>query len=379
MKSGLYIHIPFCASRCIYCGFYSTTLHELQELYVDTLIQEMQMRQTPPLQTIYLGGGTPSQLSSGQLRRLFDAIFQIYPVESDAEITIECNPDDLTTDYLTLLATLPVNRVSMGIQTFDDQRLRYLHRRHTSSQAINAVEGLRRSGIDNISIDLMFAFPDETLSEWQADLQQALALGVEHISAYSLMIEEGTPLYRLYQAGKISEIDEDTYVEMYDLLVSTLVEAGYEHYEISNFARLGRQSRHNSSYWNDTPYIGLGAAAHSYDLVSRQHNVADVKQYIDSIRQGHFPSQREMLTPTDHYNDLITTALRTSSGISLSSVRTRFGHSFLTYLLRQATPSISHGWLTTDGDHLHLTRKGIAVSDTVMSDLIMLADETPTT
>ena len=282
--AGLYVHIPFCASRCIYCGFYSTTLLELRSRYVDALCREISLQKTHPLiETIYLGGGTPSQLSHDDLLRLFTYIYKVYPVADDAEVTMECNPDDIQPS---MFRDLPVNRVSMGAQTFDEDRLRLLHRRHTSEEVDRAFDILRTDGIRNISLDLMFGFPNETMDDWQHDIDHALRLQPEHISAYGLMYEEGTPLYRMLEQGKVSEIDEELSINMYDTLIDRLTAAGYEHYEISNFAKLSAddhtrqgvssyRSRHNSSYWHDIPYIAAvttaatGTTSHTSDSARR--------------------------------------------------------------------------------------------------------------
>ena len=229
--AGLYIHIPFCKSRCIYCGFYSTTAFELRQQYTDALCREIADRASGSISTIYLGGGTPSQLTLPQLHQIFDTIYKYNKVEKDAEVTIEVNPDDVTEELAAALPTLSVNRVSMGAQTFDDERLAFLHRRHTSRQVGEAIDRLRKAGISNISIDLMYGFPEETLTSWQQDISTALSLDVEHLSAYCLMIEEGTPLYRM----QIPPIDEELERTMYELLMDRLEAAGYEHYEISNW------------------------------------------------------------------------------------------------------------------------------------------------
>ena len=371
--SGLYIHIPFCESRCIYCGFYSTTLLNKRQRYVDALCREMSLRPHPALSTIYIGGGTPSQLTPLQLGQIFTGISKHYPpLPAGIEVTMECNPDDITKEYAEVLSSLPINRVSMGVQTFSDKRLRFLRRRHTSSQAVQAVDILRKAGIQNISIDLMFGFPGETVSEWESDIESALSLNVEHISAYSLMYEEGTPLHEMLRRGEVCEIDEELYIIMYKTLVDHLESSGYRHYEISNFALEGYESRHNSSYWNGTPYIGLGAAACSYDIVSRQSNVADINKYMEAIEQGETAYEQETLSATDHYNDLITTALRTHDGISLEKLEREHGMEARNYLLRNAKRHIDSGLLVMESGMLHLTLDGIMVSDNVMSDLIKI-------
>jgi len=378
--AGIYIHIPFCKSRCIYCGFYSTVSLGLRQRYVDTLCREMELRNQHPLpiDTIYLGGGTPSQLTAGQLRQLFLYTNKVYAPAHDAEITIEMNPDDVTVEFAAVLQRLGVNRVSMGAQTFDDARLRFLRRRHTAAQVPLAVKRLRETGIHNISIDLMYGFPGETLDDWRRDMDAALALGVEHISAYCLMIEEGTVLYeqmRNEKSGMRNEEweerdEESTEVErlMYEQLIDQLTTAGYEHYEISNFARPGYRSRHNSSYWHDVPYIGLGAAAHSYDGLCRSWNVADIHQYIEAIECGELACEREELDDDTRYNDRITTALRTIDGLDLTTLSDRHRH----YCLQEARRFLYDGLLRLTDNRLILTRRGLFVSDMVMSSLMLV-------
>lgn len=380
--AGLYIHIPFCASRCIYCGFYSTTAVASQDRYTDALCREMQMQKdyllkaldaTPhmELSTVYLGGGTPSQLSGENLEKLFDTIYnKVYqdqlPVSATAEVTIECNPDDITPQFASILSSLPVNRVSMGVQTFSDERLKFLRRRHSAREVGQAIGRLRQAGIDNISIDLMFGFPQETMADWRIDLQQALSLEVEHISAYSLMYEEGTALYRLQQEKRVRETDEETSLAMYNLLIDELTAHGFEHYEISNFARPGFRSRHNSSYWQAVSYLGIGASAHSYNGYSRQWNVADIRQYIEAIERGVLPAEIETLDADTRYNDRIATALRTREGIDLSVLE----KPYQTYLEELATPHIRRGHLVLKDGCLALSRSGIFISDSIMADLM---------
>jgi oxygen-independent coproporphyrinogen-3 oxidase len=289
-------------------------------------------------------------------------------VETDAEITMEANPDDVTSEFVAMLQKLPINRISMGTQTFDDERLKFLHRRHTSSQVPAAVSALRQAGFNNISIDLMYGFPNQTLDEWKADIDEALRLDVEHISTYCLMYEEGTALYRLLEQGKVQEIDEELERQMYYTLIERLESAGYEHYEISNFARPGYRSRHNSSYWKGVPYIGVGAAAHSYDVKTRSWNIADIRQYIEGMEKGERVSDEETLDEDTRYNDAITVALRTSDGLDLSKLSEKQRR----YCMANAQRHIDANLLKLADDHLALTKEGLFVSDMVMSDLIMI-------
>lgn len=371
IMAGLYLHIPFCKSRCIYCGFYSTTHQELRQQYINALCKEMVLRsensevKSLAIDTIYLGGGTPSQLSTEQLQQLFLYINKVYDCSEVKEVTIEMNPDDVTGIYADALPRFGVNRVSMGAQTFNDERLRFLHRRHTAAQVAQAVQLLRTAGIRNISVDLMYGFPDETLAEWENDINAAIALDVEHISAYCLMIEEGTPLAKMMPNGG-SSLHEETERQMYELLMDKLTAAGYEHYEISNFARPGYRSLHNSCYWKDVPYIGLGAAAHSYDGKCRSWNVSDIRQYIESIERGELSFEKEVIDEITHYNDLVTTALRTSDGLNLAIL----SEQYRTYCMNEARRFLDNDLLCLLEQHLKLTRKGLFVSNYVMSSLI---------
>lgn len=377
MKSGIYIHIPFCKSRCIYCGFYSTTNSNKRRRYVDALLKEMQMRRETTFQTthgcgwaddidtIYIGGGTPSSLSPNDLSRILRTVSLLYS-GTPREVTIEMNPDDITPELTRQLADMGVNRVSMGIQTFNEERLRFLRRRHSARTAMAAVDTVRDNGIENVSIDLMFGFPNETLYDWQDDIKAALSLNPSHISAYCLMYEEGTPLYRMLEKKLVEQIDEDTYLAMYTELIDQLSSNGYDHYEISNFALPGCRSIHNSSYWHDTPYLGFGASAHSYIGNRRSWNVANIDAYINGIEQGQLPQESEDIDADTHYNDLITTALRTREGLDLSTIDTCYRN----YAMDNAEDSIKAGLLEVNNGHMRLTRKGFFVSDSVMSDLV---------
>ncbi len=373
--AGLYIHIPFCASRCIYCGFYSTTRLDLRQQYVDALIRELvevgqsKMSKDDTISTVYLGGGTPSQLTIPQLHQLFDAIYIYNKVEPDAEVTIEMNPDDVSVPYADTLRQLGINRVSMGAQTFDDERLRWLNRRHTVAQVGQAVTILRAAGIRNISIDLMYGFPNETIDDFVHDIDEVIKLDVEHISAYCLMIEEGTELYRRYGDKRVREYDdskEETERKMYELLIDKLTAAGYEHYEISNFARPGFRSRHNSSYWTGVPYIGLGAAAHSFDGHLRSWNVSDIQQYIAAVNRDERLNEEEELSATDFYNERVMLGLRTCEGVDLSAL----SDDERNYCIQEAQPFLSDDILLLTDNRLVLTRKGLFVSDYVMSSLM---------
>lgn len=372
--AGIYIHIPFCKRRCIYCDFFSTTQSEKKSAYVRALCRELEMRRDyvegEEIETIYLGGGTPSQLTEEELKAIFSSIYHIYKVKEDAEITLEANPDDLTPEYVAVLRRLPINRISIGIQTFQEETLKLLHRRHTAAQAIEAFRRCREAGFRNISIDLMYGLPGETLETWKEDLRQAINLRPEHISAYHLIYEEDTALWRLREQHCVEEADEDLSVSLFTTLIDRLSEAGYQHYEISNFCLPGLHSRHNSSYWTSKKYLGCGPSAHSFNGVSRQWNVASLEGYIKGVEEGELDYEVEELDLYTRYNDYVLTSIRTCWGMSLSKLRSEFGEDLYRYCMRMAKPHVDQGVLENREGVLRLTRKGIFVSDGIMSDLM---------
>ena len=372
--AGIYIHIPFCKRRCIYCDFFSTTQSEKKSAYVRALCRELEMRwdyvEGEEIETIYLGGGTPSQLTEEELKAIFSSIYHIYKVKEDAEITLEANPDDLTPEYVAMLHQLPINRISMGIQTFQEETLKLLHRRHTAVQAIEAFRRCREAGFRNISIDLMYGLPGETLETWMQDLRQTIDLRPEHISAYHLIYEEDTALWRLREQHCVEEADEELSVSLFTTLIDRLTEAGYQHYEISNFSLSDLHSRHNSSYWTGKKYLGCGPSAHSFNGVSRQWNVASLEGYIKGVEEGELDYEVEELDLYTRYNDYVLTSIRTCWGMSLSKLRSEFGEELYRYCMRMAKPHEDQGVLENREGVLRLTRKGIFVSDGIMSDLM---------
>jgi len=396
---GLYIHIPFCRSRCAYCDFFSTTREAETERYVQALCCEIESRreELPHARvcTIYIGGGTPSLLSPTLLRRILDTVYTHYEVDPEAEVTMEMNPDDWPLsnsprggeDSITSegknenigLAALPptggagrgaINRISLGIQTFDDNLLRLIRRRHDSATAIQAVRRLQDAGITNISIDLIYGLPGQSLEQWEHDLDIAFSLGIQHLSAYALSYEPGTVLTRWRDEGRFTEVPEELSVTMYERLCQRAHEAGFEHYEISNFALPGYHSRHNSSYWTGAPYLGFGPGAHGYDgLRTRRANKPSLDEYLRCCGQCF---QLETLTTTALYNEAVMCALRTARGIDLTSLANRFGQSRLDDLLHMAAPHLRAGRLILDADHLRLAENALMVSDDIISDLISL-------
>lgn len=374
--AGIYIHVPFCKTRCIYCDFCSTTRYELKARYVEALCRELRMRKDylgdEPVETVYFGGGTPSLLGGDDFEKIFRALDETFGLGNAAEITLEANPDDLTEEYVAMLSGLLFNRLSMGVQTFDDGALKLLGRRHGALQAIRAVERCRASGFANISIDLIYGLPGETDSQWARDLELATALGVEHISAYLLTCEKDTPLYRMLLEGKVCEVDEKTSLRFFYKLTEQLDKAGYIHYEISNFCRPGYQSRHNSSYWEGIPYLGCGPSAHSFDTRSREWNTSSLETYITSIEQGWRPYEKEMLDENTRYNEYIMTGLRTKRGVSLRTIEERFGTEMRRYSLRMAYPHLQRGTIRIEGEWLRLEKKGVFVSNDIISDFMRI-------
>lgn len=372
--AGIYLHIPFCKTRCIYCDFYSSTRSELRSHYVTALCRELTMRKDylkgEKVETIYFGGGTPSQLGKDDFTQIFDTIRELYGLEQNQEITLEANPDDLTPEYLGMLSTLPFNRISMGIQTFDDATLKLLNRRHNAQTAIEAVGRCREAGFRNISIDLIYGLPGETRERWESDLLQAIDLNVEHISAYHLIYEEDTPIYKMLKQHRIDEVDEDSSLQFFTLLMEHLQKAGYEHYEISNFCRPGKQSRHNTSYWKGIPYLGCGPSAHSFNGTTREWNVSSIDTYIKGIEENRRAFETEFLDPATRYNEFIITTMRTAWGTPIEKLKQEFGNEMWDYCRKMAAPYLTNGKLEVHDGALRLTREGIFISDSVMSDLL---------
>lgn len=374
--AGVYVHIPFCASRCSYCDFFSTLrLDEVGHDYVEALIAEARLRKAElngkPVKTLYMGGGTPSQLPLPLLARLIDGLKATLDLNAVQEFTLEANPDDVTPEWSAAVRALGVNRVSMGVQSFQDAVLRLVGRRHTARQAIDAVASLRHAGIDNISIDLIYGLPGQTLETWAESVRQAVDLRPQHISAYGLTYEPGTRLWQQRECGEVVEASEDQYLDMYRILVGMLQMAGYEHYEISNFALPGYRSRHNSSYWNETPYLGLGAAAHSYDGTMRRSNPADLCGYIRRITSGQPACQVEDLAWWERYDERVMLGLRTADGVDAHRLRSDFGDKAWAHFVSEARRHIDAGnMICTDDGRYILTSEGIVLSDSVMRDLM---------
>ena len=369
----IYIHVPFCQRFCTYCDFYSE-IHSEQKaaLWGDAVCAEIRRRSAEiddRVKTLYFGGGTPSVLPLSILSKILIALDETGHGGPYTEFTLEANPDDICArgvGYVRSLLALGMNRLSIGVQSFDDTLLGWMNRRHDAEGAREAIRIARKAGVQNLSIDLIFGLANLSDEVWEATIREALAQQVEHISCYQLTIEGESVLAGMLADGRYTQADEDQCRRQYETLCRLLGEAGYHHYEISNFAKPGYRSRHNSSYWHDVPYIGLGAAAHSYDGTCRSWNVADIRQYISATERGERPAEYETLDDDTRYNDRITVALRTSDGLDLTTLSEKHRR----YCLKEAERYISDGLLRIEGNRLMLTRKGLFVSDMVMSSLV---------
>ena len=372
--SMIYLHVPFCTSRCIYCDFYSTTQSAtVRHEYVNAACAELANRTSyladRHIQSIYFGGGTPSQLQIKEIAILLDSINKHYDIDTNAEITLEANPDDVTPDFAHNLRNLGFNRVSLGVQSFNDRILKMLNRRHDAATAQDAVHTLQQAGLDNISIDLIYGLPTQLLQDFSSDLQKAFSLPIKHLSTYALSIEQGTLLQRKIQSNELAETDEDTFIAEYEIMMQQAHAHGFEHYEISNFALPGFESRHNSGYWNNTPYLGIGPGAHSFNGTDeRQYNEPNLGKYISAA--GLPPHTIEHLTLSDQFDEQVFTSLRTRKGLSLKTMEKRFDKAWLEDLKRAAQKHISSGNLTFNDYTLCLTRKCIMTSNDIISDLM---------
>lgn len=374
--SGIYIHIPFCKQRCTYCDFYTQVAPQLIPDLIDAIVKELHLRKNylsnKNIQTIYFGGGTPSLLNFSQFSKIFDTIYSLFKVNSDAEITFEANPDDLSDEFLKSIAPLPFNRISIGVQSFNDADLKLVNRRHTGLDAINAINRCRANGINNISLDLIYGLPNQSIDNWKTQLAKAFELKVQHISVYGLTYEPGTRLWKQREMGKVYATEDDTMNKMYDILLSEMQKYGYEAYEISNFALKGYRSKHNSAYWKMNPYLGLGPSAHSFNGNSRQWNVSSNKKYIQAIKNNDSFFEVELLTEHDQYNDFVMVSLRTSDGIKIDDLEKKYGIFYKNYCINNAQKYINNNKITIINNALILTTEGILVSNMIISDLMFV-------
>jgi len=371
--SGVYIHIPFCAKKCFYCDFYTTLSIKHKDEYIKTLIKELNQRQNyiekKEIKTIYFGGGTPTLIKPSKLQNIIDEISKIYKINKDAEITIEANPDDINLQYVQELKKTKINRISIGLQSFFDEDLKLMNRRHSAIENITAVHLLQDSGFTNISGDLIYGLPNMTIDNWQKNLSDFFALNIPHLSAYHLTYEPNTVFSKFLKKGKIKEIPEDNSIKQFELLISQATKNKFIHYETSNFAKKGCFSKHNSAYWQQKQYIGLGASAHSYNRNSRQYNISNIKEYMKKVGEGSKYFEKEELSKTDKYNDYIITTLRTIWGVNLIFVKNNFGDEYLNFIEKKSKALIEKGLLIKEKQTLKITQKGKFIEDNILLDL----------
>lgn len=373
--SGIYIHIPFCKQACYYCDFHFSTSLKKKDQLISALAKELQLRKdefkNTTVETIYFGGGTPSLLSIEELQFLIDTVHKNYSVATSPEITLEANPDDLFEEKIIELSQSPINRLSIGIQSFYEKDLKLMNRAHNAAEAKKCLE-IATQYFDNISLDLIYGIPNSTSKEWLDNIKTALSFGVPHISSYALTVEPKTALANFINKGIIDDVDDEVSHQQFHQLIEQLEEAGFEHYELSNFAKPGYYSKNNSAYWLGKPYLGIGPSAHSFNGGQRAWNVKNNAIYISKINLNQLPLEVETLTVNDKYNEYVMTGLRTIWGVSLDKIEKQFGESFLEYLLQQANQYINKQMLYIEDNNLKTTKTGKFLSDGIASDLFKI-------
>jgi oxygen-independent coproporphyrinogen-3 oxidase len=372
--SGIYIHIPFCKQACHYCDFhFSTSLKKKKEL-IEALCSELVLRKSDlkdEVQTIYFGGGTPSLLSSEELEEIFTTIFENYTIAEGAEITLEANPDDLSLELINQFDSSPINRLSIGVQSFFENDLKLMNRAHNANEALECIK-IAKNKFQNISIDLIYGIPGMDVERWNKNLDIAMSLGVPHLSCYALTVEPKTALASFIKKGKVAPVDDEISAEHYRILQEVAHREGYENYEFSNFGMKGYESKNNMAYWQGKHYLGIGPSAHSYDGDTRSWNVSNNSIYIKSIQSGSLPFAYETLSTEDKYNEYIMTGLRTKWGVSLDNIERSFGHKFREHLIKQAANYVVDGMLDWDNEVLHVTKKGKFLSDGIAANLFLV-------
>lgn len=372
--AGLYIHIPFCKTKCAYCDFFSVATLCRKDEFIQTITEELELQRSylegEKLKTIYFGGGTPSVLSIQELEFILSQINKYHIVDTYAEITFEANPDDLSKDYLLNLRASGINRLSIGIQSFIDRDLKLMKRRHDSIKGIDSIKEAQKCGFDNISADLIYGLPELTIEEWEYNLDTLLSLNIQHISAYHLTIEPNTLFSKWTKQNKIQLPTDTESIKQFDLLIKKTKKKKFIHYEISNFGIEGFCSKHNSSYWKNEKYLGVGPSSHSYNLTSRQWNISSLPKYITIITQGEIPCKIENLTKNDRYNDYIITSLRTIWGININKVENDFGKLYFDFLMKSSTPFLKSNHLKKSDTKITLTEKGVFISDHIFRALL---------
>ncbi len=375
--AGIYLHIPFCKQKCTYCNFhFSTSLNGKDDL-LRAMLRELDMQkdylQGKPVETIYFGGGTPSLLSADEIMRFIDLIYKLYPVRELKECTLEANPDDLSTTYLKALRNTPIDRFSIGVQSFKESDLQFMNRAHNTQQADYAIKAAQDAGFSNLTIDLIYGTLGLTDADWKYNLAQVAALKIPHFSSYALTVEEGTALYSNIQKKKTSPLDSEQAATQFEILMEQAAIMGYEHYEISNFALPGRYAVHNTNYWRGLPYLGIGPSAHSFDGTDRRRwNVANNALYTQSVLfQNHIPFEEEILTPVQHLNEYIMTSLRTMWGCDLDKIAREWGNDYANEVEKSNHLFREKHWLDEKDRKLILTNKGKLFADKIAAELFI--------
>lgn len=373
--AGIYIHIPYCKKLCFYCDFYHLISVDDNTAFINALVKEISLRKEylsgEKVSTIYLGGGTPSVFSAKETETILNSINRSFDVTEDCEITTELNPDDINSGYIRDLRKLGINRISLGIQSWKDPVLKMLNRRHDSAQAVFALKETLNAGFENVTIDLIYGIPGMSLDEWESNLDFSFSFAIKHLSAYHLTIEKGTVFGKMLDKGLITEIDEDESVAQFNLLIEKAESAGFIHYEISNFGKPGYFSIHNSNYWKQVNYLGLGPSAHSFNGYSRQWNLRDVKGYIKAVNTGKSFFESEDLDMRTRFNEYIMTSLRTMWGIDLEYVEQMFEKEGYDYVMNLSGKFKDYGLMKQEQKSLVLTNQGKLISDNIISEFIM--------
>ncbi len=377
--SGVYFHIPFCKQLCHYCAFHKSISLQAKEEMLACLKKELKYRKNylgeETIATIYFGGGTPSVYQPHEIESLIDEVAKYFTIDSDVEITLEANPDDLSETYLEALQKTPVNRLSVGIQSFHDEDLILMNRRHTGKEALEAIRRAQNFGFNNISVDQIYGVPGLSMEKWKANLDLVFDLNIQHISSYHLMFDPNTIFTKKLEKGQLVELDEEESFKQFKYLISKAREKGFDHYEISNFSKEGFISKHNSSYWKQTKYLGIGPSAHSFNLKEREWNIANNYKYIKAIKEDGAFSEKEDLSFYDRFNDFVMTSLRTYWGMDLEIVRKDFGDQVYHHCIAKGEKYIKSNHIRQEGNTLILCDDGVFISNDIMSDFFYLEEE----
>ncbi len=375
--ANIYIHYPFCKKACHYCNFHFSTNLKNQSVVLEGILKEIELRSSEmksPIESIYFGGGSPSIIESNFIEKILNKIFKKYNVKKDLEITLELNPDDFSRDYLTEIKVIGVNRISLGVQSFDQFDMKLLNRNHSSTQSIKALDCISKL-YDNFSIDLIYGIPYSSIEKWKNNLKIALKYNPPHLSCYSLTLETNTALQYKVNSGEIKLLDEKLVKKQCNYLVEKLEKKGYRNYEFSSFAIPGHYAINNSNYWNGKPYIGIGPSAHSYNGKSiRSWNISNNIKYVKAIMDNKLPLKKERLNKNDLYNEFIMTGLRKEEGVSLNKVRSLFGIRYKEYLKKQLNKHVSNNNIVFNGDLIKISKKGRFLTDGLSSDLFLVND-----